>query len=110
MKLVSEAPYAFGVRRFARRLRGSAAGPGLAWPPASSAGWRRCHELGGPSGHARVDESLKIGQGGGIMKDHVVPHYQLLFESYAKAQNVQKDGHETKLDKFEASQTKKGKR
>ncbi len=34
-----------------------------------------------------------------IMKDHVVPHYQLLFESYQKAQRVQQDGHETKLDK-----------
>ena len=35
----------------------------------------------------------------GIMKDHIVPHYQLLFESYEKAQKVQKDGHETKLDR-----------
>ena len=34
-----------------------------------------------------------------IMKDHIVPHYQLLFESYAKAQAVQKDGRETKLDR-----------
>ena len=30
---------------------------------------------------------------------HIVPHYQLLFESYEKAQAVQKDGHETKLDR-----------
>ena len=44
---------------------------------------------------------------GEIMKDHIVPHYQLLFESYMKAQSVQKDGHETKLDKFEAAQAKK---
>jgi nicotinamidase-related amidase len=34
-----------------------------------------------------------------IMKDHIVPHYQLLFESYEKAQNVQKTGRETKLDR-----------
>jgi len=35
-----------------------------------------------------------------IMKDHIVPHYQLLFESFQKAQSVQKDGRETKLDKM----------
>jgi nicotinamidase-related amidase len=35
----------------------------------------------------------------GIMKDYIVPHYQLLFESYEKAQNVQKVGRETKLDR-----------
>jgi hypothetical protein len=29
-----------------------------------------------------------------------VPHYQLLFESYEKAQKVQKEGRETKLDKL----------
>jgi nicotinamidase-related amidase len=34
-----------------------------------------------------------------IMKDHIVPRYQLLFESYEKAQAVQKDGRETKLDR-----------
>ena len=34
-----------------------------------------------------------------IMIDHVVPKYRALVESYAKAQNVQRDGHETKLDK-----------
>ena len=33
------------------------------------------------------------------MTDHIVPHYQLLFESYEKAQSVQKDGRETKLDR-----------
>jgi nicotinamidase-related amidase len=33
-----------------------------------------------------------------IMADHIVPHYRLLFESYDKAQSVQRDGHETKLD------------
>ena len=34
-----------------------------------------------------------------IMQDHIVPHYQLLFESYQKAQRVQKEGFETKLDR-----------
>jgi len=38
-----------------------------------------------------------------IMKDRVVPHYQLLVESFEKAQSVQKDGRETKLDKLEAA-------
>jgi nicotinamidase-related amidase len=42
-----------------------------------------------------------------VMKDHIVPHYQLLIESYAKAQSVQKDGHETRLDKFEAGRGNK---
>jgi hypothetical protein len=37
-----------------------------------------------------------------VMKDHIVPHYQLLFESYEKAQNVQKEGRETKLDQLQA--------
>jgi len=35
-----------------------------------------------------------------VMKDHIVPHYQLLFESYEKAQKVQKEGRETNLDKL----------
>jgi nicotinamidase-related amidase len=35
-----------------------------------------------------------------IMMDNIVPHYQLLFESYQKAQQVQKDGRETKLDQL----------
>ena len=39
-----------------------------------------------------------------IMKDHIVPHYQLLFESYEKAQSVQKVGRETKLERLEAAQ------
>jgi nicotinamidase-related amidase len=34
-----------------------------------------------------------------VMADHIVPHYQLLFESFNKAQSVQRDGKETKLDK-----------
>lgn len=38
-----------------------------------------------------------------IMSDHIVPHYRLLFESYDKAQSVQRDGHETKLDRLEAA-------
>jgi hypothetical protein len=33
------------------------------------------------------------------MTDHIVPHYQLLFESYDKAQQVQQGGRETKLDR-----------
>ncbi|HXJ60887.1 MAG TPA: isochorismatase family protein [Verrucomicrobiae bacterium] len=33
-----------------------------------------------------------------IMVDHIVPHYRLLIESYDKAQRVQRDGHETKLE------------
>ena len=37
-----------------------------------------------------------------IMVDHIVPHYRLLIESYDKAQNVQKVGHETKLEKLNA--------
>lgn len=42
-----------------------------------------------------------------LMSDHIVPHYRLLFESYDKAQSVQKDGHETKLDRLEAAKSKK---
>src|SRR6266540_736681 len=33
-----------------------------------------------------------------IMVDHIVPYYRLLIESYDKAQSVQRDGHETKLE------------
>lgn len=32
------------------------------------------------------------------MVDHIVPHYRLLIESFEKAQSVQRDGRETKLD------------
>ena len=39
----------------------------------------------------------------GIMQDHIVPHYRLLFESYMKAQSVQRDGRETKLDRSEGA-------
>ena len=34
-----------------------------------------------------------------IMTDHIVPHYQLLFECFEKAQKVQREGAETKLDR-----------
>ena len=43
-----------------------------------------------------------------VMVDHIVPPYRSLMESYDKAQNVQKVGHETKLDHLEAAQAKKG--
>lgn len=33
--------------------------------------------------------------------DHIVPRYRMLMESYDKAQNVQKVGHETVLDKVQ---------
>jgi hypothetical protein len=36
---------------------------------------------------------------GTIIAQYIVPHYQLLFESYEKAQHVQKDGRETKLNR-----------
>lgn len=36
---------------------------------------------------------------GEIMADHLVPHYRLLFESYAKAQSVKEKGPETDLSK-----------
>jgi len=41
-----------------------------------------------------------------VMTD-LVPHYRALMESYDKAQSVERDGHETKMDKFEAGQAKK---
>ena len=43
-----------------------------------------------------------------VMVDHIVPPYRALMESYDKAQNVQKVGHETKLDRLEAARPKKG--
>ncbi|WP_459558563.1 cysteine hydrolase family protein [Lacunimicrobium album] len=36
----------------------------------------------------------------------LMPHYKALMECYDKAQSVQRDGHETKLDKFEAGRAK----
>ena len=43
----------------------------------------------------------------GVMIDHIVPHYRLLGESFDKAQSVQKDGRETKLDRLESGKAKK---
>ncbi|MEW4564385.1 isochorismatase family protein [Bremerella sp. JC770] len=40
-----------------------------------------------------------------VMVD-LLPHYGALMESYNKAQSVQRDGHETTLDQFEASLAK----
>src|SRR5436309_13170346 len=42
-----------------------------------------------------------------VMVDHIVPPYRALMESYDKAQNVQKTGRETKLDRLEAAPAKK---
>ena len=42
-----------------------------------------------------------------VMVDHIVPPYRALMESYDKAQNVQKIGHETKLENLEAAMAKK---
>lgn len=42
-----------------------------------------------------------------VMVDHVVPPYRCLIESYDKAQNVQKVGHETKLEKLEGAVRKR---
>jgi nicotinamidase-related amidase len=41
-----------------------------------------------------------------ILVDQIFPAYRGLMESYDKAQNVQKVGHETKLDRLEAATTK----
>jgi nicotinamidase-related amidase len=37
-----------------------------------------------------------------VMVDHIVPPYRALMESYDKAQSVQRDGHETKLERLHA--------
>jgi nicotinamidase-related amidase len=42
-----------------------------------------------------------------IFAEHVIPGYRALMESYDKAQNVQKAGHETKLERLEGAQSKK---
>jgi hypothetical protein len=34
-----------------------------------------------------------------VAVDHIVPPYRALMESYDKAQSVQRDGRETKLDR-----------
>jgi len=43
----------------------------------------------------------------GVMVDHIVPPYRALMESYDKAQNVQKVGHETKLNLLDTAKTEK---
>ena len=42
-----------------------------------------------------------------VMVDHIVPPYRALMESYDKAQSVQKDGQETKLERLEAAEGEK---
>ena len=37
-----------------------------------------------------------------VMVDHLVPPYRALMESYEKAQSVQRDGRETKLERLDA--------
>ena len=37
-----------------------------------------------------------------VMVDHLVPPYRALMESYEKAQSVQRDGRETKLERLGA--------
>src|SRR4029077_17575985 len=44
-----------------------------------------------------------------VMVDHIVPHYRLLLESFDKAQSVQRDGRETKLDLLGAGKSREGK-
>jgi nicotinamidase-related amidase len=41
-----------------------------------------------------------------VMSDHIVPHYRLLIESFNKAQSVQRDGRETKLDRMKPARAK----
>ena len=38
-----------------------------------------------------------------VMVDHLVPPYRALMESYDKAQSVQRDGRETKLERLDAA-------
>ena len=42
-----------------------------------------------------------------IFAEHIIPGYRALMESYNKAQNVQKVGRETELDRLEAALAKK---
>lgn len=42
----------------------------------------------------------------GVMVDYIVPPYRALMESYDKAQNVEKVGRETRLDRLEAARAK----
>jgi mannitol-1-phosphate/altronate dehydrogenase len=41
-----------------------------------------------------------------VMVDHIVPPCRALMDSYQKAQNVQKTGHEAKLEKLAAAAKK----
>jgi nicotinamidase-related amidase len=41
-----------------------------------------------------------------VMVDHIVPPYRALIESYDKAQKVQKEGRETKMDHLEGAEGK----
>ena len=43
-----------------------------------------------------------------VMVDHIVPPFRALMESYDKAQSVERDGHETKLERLEGAQPKNG--
>ncbi len=45
-----------------------------------------------------------------IMVEDIVPRFRALMESYDKAQSVQRQGRETKLEKLEKAQEKKAKR
>jgi nicotinamidase-related amidase len=42
----------------------------------------------------------------GVMVDYIVPPYRALMESYDKAQDVQKVGRETRLDRLDAAKSK----
>jgi hypothetical protein len=41
-----------------------------------------------------------------VMVDHIVPPYRALIESYDKAQSVQREGRETKLERLETAQAR----
>jgi hypothetical protein len=43
----------------------------------------------------------------GAIMTSLMPEYQLLMESYDKAQKVEREGRETKLDRQEATQAEK---
>jgi DNA-binding ferritin-like protein len=49
-------------------------------------------------------DAMKFAQ---VMVDHIVPPYRALMESYDKAQRVQRDGRETKLDLLPPTQARK---
>jgi redox-sensitive bicupin YhaK (pirin superfamily) len=58
-----------------------------------------------PGDHGTV--RVIAGELAAVMTDHIVPPYRALIESYNKAQSVQREGHETKLDRLEVAQAKK---